>query len=72
MKQAQERRLHVIPSQANFVMMETGRPVKQVIEYFKQRNILIGRPFPPMDAYARVSLSTPADMRAFWKAWDDL
>ncbi len=54
------------------MMVETGRPVKQVIEHFKQRNILIGRPFPPMDTYARISLSTAEDMRAFWKAWDEL
>ena len=72
MKQAQARKLHVIPSQANFVMMETGRPVKRVIEQFKQRHILIGRPFPPMDTYARISLSTPEDMREFWRAWDEL
>ena len=72
MKQAQARKVHVIPSQANFMMLETGRPVKQVIEHFKQRNILIGRPFPPMDTYARISLSTPEDMREFWKTWDQL
>ncbi len=70
MRQAAARKLHVIPSQANFVMVETGRPVKHVIEHFKQRNILIGRPFPPMDTYARISLSTPEDMQVFWKTWD--
>ena len=70
MRQAGARKLHVIPSQANFVMMEIGRPVKPAIGHFKQRNILIGRPFPPMDTYARISLSTPDDMRAFWQAWD--
>lgn len=72
MRQAQARKLHVIPSQANFVMMDTGRPVKQAIAGFKQRNILLGRPFPPMDTYARISLSTPDDMKEFWKAWDGL
>ena len=72
MKQAQGRKVHVIPSQANFMMLETGRPVRRVIEHFKQRNILIGRPFPPMETYARVSLSTPDDMQQFWKAWDEL
>ncbi len=72
MQQAQARKLRVLPSQANFVMMETGRPVKQVIEQLKQRNILIGRPFPPMDTYARISLSTAEDMRQFWKVWDQL
>lgn len=72
MQQAQARKLHVIPSQANFMMVKTGKPVKQVIEHFQKRNILIGRPFPPMETYARISLSTAGDMTAFWKAWDQL
>jgi histidinol-phosphate aminotransferase len=53
-------------------MMNTFRPVKAVIDHFKQNNILIGRPFPPMDTFARISLGTPEQMKQFWTVWDKL
>jgi histidinol-phosphate aminotransferase len=71
-RQAQTRKVSLIPSQANFVMMHTGRPVREVIAYFRQQNILVGRPFPPLETYLRVSLGRPAEMQAFWKAWDQM
>jgi histidinol-phosphate aminotransferase len=72
MLQAAKRKLHVIPSWCNFVMMNTQRPVKTVIDHFVKNNIRIGRPFPPMDTFARISLGTPEQMKAFWAAWDKL
>ena len=53
-------------------MMHTGRPVREVIAHFRQRNILVGRPFPPMETYLRVSLGRPAEMQAFWQGWDEM
>ena len=64
------RRIKVIPSYANFAMIETGRPVRDVIGHFRRLNVSIGRPFPRMEQFARVSFGRPADMDAFWKAWD--
>ena len=72
MRQAQARNLRVIPSYANFVMMDAGRPAHAVIDAFKQRNILIGRPFPPMDNFVRISLGLPDEMQAFWSVWDQI
>jgi histidinol-phosphate/aromatic aminotransferase/cobyric acid decarboxylase-like protein len=72
MKEAAQRKLKVIPSQANFVMVETGRPVRDVIDHFRKQNVAIGRPFPPMEQYARVSLGQPNEMEKFWQAWDML
>ncbi len=72
MKQAAARGLKPIPSQTNFVMMDAGRPATTIIQHFKQQNILIGRPFPPMDTFVRVSLGAPDEMRAFWRAWDGM
>ncbi len=71
-KQAAQRKLKVIPSQANFIMVETGRPVRQVIEHFRKQNVAIGRPFPPMEQYARISFGLPNEMERFWQAWDML
>jgi histidinol-phosphate aminotransferase len=68
--QAMIRMLSPIDSHANFVMMNTQHPAEEVIEHFRKNNILIGRHFPPMDTYIRVSLGTPEEMAAFWQTWD--
>ena len=70
--QASARRLRPIDSHANFLMMNTSHPAEEVIRYFRNNNILIGRPFPAMDTYIRVSLGRPEEMRAFWRIWDTL
>jgi len=72
MQQAAQRKLKTIPSQANFVMVETGRPVRQVIDHFRKQNVAIGRPFPPMEQYARISFGLPNEMERFWQAWDQM
>jgi hypothetical protein len=51
-------------------MINTQRPVRTVIDFFKKNNIRIGRPFPPMDTFARISLGKPEEMKAFWQVWD--
>jgi histidinol-phosphate aminotransferase len=68
--QSQGRSLKPIDSRANFVMMDTHRPAKQIIEHFRQHNILVGPRFPAMDSYIRVSLGTPPEMLEFWRVWD--
>ena len=68
----QLRMLMPVSSQTNFVMMNTQHPATEVIEHFRKHNILIGRHFPPLNDYIRVSLGTPEQMRAFWQAWDML
>lgn len=72
MRQAAARKLHTIPSFANFAMLETGRPVRQVIKHFRDENIAVGRPFARMENFVRVSFSTPDDMAVFWQTWDRL
>ncbi len=72
MRQAAARGIQPIPSATNFVMMNGKRPVRSVIAYFQGKNILIGRPFPPLDTYVRISLGTPAQMQEFWAAWDGM
>jgi histidinol-phosphate aminotransferase len=72
MRQASTRKLKVIPSSTNFVMMNANRPVRSVIDHFKKNNVLIGRPFPPLDTYTRISLGTPEQMKEFWRVWDAL
>jgi histidinol-phosphate aminotransferase len=71
-RQAASRKLQVIPSWTNFVMFNTQRPIRPVIDHFKKNNIRIGRPFPPMDTFARISLGKPDEMKQFWQVWDKL
>jgi histidinol-phosphate aminotransferase len=70
--QAMARMLKPIDSHTNFVMMNTYHPAEEMIEHFRKQNVLIGRRFPAMDTYIRVSLGTPEEMKAFWQAWDKL
>jgi histidinol-phosphate aminotransferase len=72
MRQAGARKLKPIPSSTNFVMMETGWPIRSLIDYFGKNNVKIGRPFPPLNTYARISLGTPEQMKQFWQVWDGM
>jgi len=72
MAQAAARKLFVIPSQTNFVMLDPQRKPDEVIAHLKQRNILIGPKYPALDKYIRVSLGKPEEMKIFWQAWDQM
>jgi histidinol-phosphate aminotransferase len=61
-----------LPSEANFFMVHIGRPVQPVIEEFKKKGILVGRPFPPMTEHLRVSVGTPDDMDKFLKVFGEI
>ncbi len=62
-----------IPSQTNFFMVSLGdRTVQPVIEEFRKRGILVGRPFPPLLNHLRVSVGTPEDMEKFIKAFKEI
>ena len=54
-----------IQSEANFVMIETGHDVAPLITSFAARRILVGRKFPSMPTWLRVSVGTPAETAAF-------
>ena len=47
------------------VFFRTGRPVTEVIAGFAARGIDVGRPFPPMLDWCRVSTGTPQDTERF-------
>lgn len=62
-----------IPSQANFFMVSLeGRTVQPVIQEFRAKGILVGRPFPPMINHRRVSVGTPDDMEKFLKGFKEI
>lgn len=63
----------VIPSQTNFFMVSLeGRTVQPVIEEFRAKGVLVGRPFPPMLQHLRVSIGLPEEMDRFTKAFKEI
>ena len=62
----------VLPSEANFFMVHIRRQVQPVIDEFRQRGVLVGRQFPPMLEYLRVSVGTPVEMDRFLGAFKDI
>ncbi|RMH10986.1 MAG: aminotransferase class I/II-fold pyridoxal phosphate-dependent enzyme, partial [Gemmatimonadetes bacterium] len=55
--------LGYLPSSTNFVMHQIGRAdLGEYIARFREQGIRVGRPFPPMLGYNRLSLGMPDDM----------
>jgi histidinol-phosphate aminotransferase len=62
----------VIPSQSNFFMVNVKKDVTQVGDEFQKRGILVGRKFPPMNEWLRVSVGTEDEMDRFMKAFKEI
>jgi histidinol-phosphate aminotransferase len=58
-----------IPSQANFFLLDTKHPAKEVIAAMAQQNVVIGRVWPAMPSYSRVTIGTSEEMALFQQAW---
>ena len=56
-----------IPSHANFMMIDVGGDVLPVIRAFRERRILVGRKFPSMGNWLRITIGKPEEMDAFLK-----
>jgi histidinol-phosphate aminotransferase len=61
-----------IPSQTNFFMVHLKKPVVPVIEEFRKKQVIVGRPFPPMTEHLRVSIGTPQEMDRFMVAFKQI
>jgi histidinol-phosphate aminotransferase len=61
-----------IPSEGNFFMVHIRRPIQPVIDEFRKRGVLVGRPFPPMTEYMRVSVGTVDEMARFQTAFKQI
>jgi histidinol-phosphate aminotransferase len=62
----------VLPSEANFFMVGLKREVSAVAPEFQKRDVLVGRPFPPMTQHLRVSVGTQAEMDKFLAAFKEI
>lgn len=52
----------VIPSEANFMMIDIRRDSRAFQRACRDRGILVGRPFPPLTTHARISMGTMEEM----------
>ena len=57
-----------MPSETNFVMIDVGGDVGPVIQAFRTRKIFVGRKFPSLPNWLRVSIGTRPETEAFASA----
>src|SRR6185369_16678254 len=62
----------VIPSETNFFMVDVGKDVSSVADDFKKKKVLVGRKFPPMNNWLRVSVGTEPEMVRFMAAFKEM
>jgi len=58
-----------IPSQSNCFMVDTKRPAKDVVAAMALQNVFIGRVWPVMPTYTRITVGTSAEMERFQAAF---
>lgn len=63
-----ELKINYVPSHANFVFFETGKDIQTFIADMFMHGISVGRPFPPLNTWCRVSTGTMEEMEAFGAA----
>jgi histidinol-phosphate aminotransferase len=63
---------HYIPSHANFMMIDLRREVRPIIGALRSRNVEVGRTFPALPSFLRVTIGTGSEMKAFMKAFREV
>jgi histidinol-phosphate aminotransferase len=58
-----------IPSQANFIMFDVKRPVVPLIKALKEKNVQVGRLFPALPNYMRLTIGKKSEMESFLAAF---
>ncbi|WP_367110984.1 histidinol-phosphate transaminase [uncultured Psychrobacter sp.] len=59
--------LRYLPSQANFIFHEVTGSVKTYMDRMREHGIIVGREFPPIEGFSRLTLGTPDEMEVFIK-----
>ncbi len=61
-----------IPSVSNCFMVDTRRPAKEVIAAMAQQKVIIGRVWPAMPTYTRITVGTSEEMEKFQVAFQNV
>ncbi|NNF35223.1 MAG: aminotransferase class I/II-fold pyridoxal phosphate-dependent enzyme [Saprospiraceae bacterium] len=67
-KMCDEMGLEYKKSHTNFVFFRTGKNIEKLIPQMREHNVLIGRPFPPLTDWCRISTGKMEDMYRFGEA----
>ena len=62
----------VVPSDANFFLVNLRRPVAPVVAEFRKKGVLVGRPFAGLPEHLRVSVGTADEMSRFTTAFKEI
>ena len=74
-RQLQRRRnVRVFPSQANFILIRTAKPARELFEQLYGRGVLVRdvSAYPLLERCLRVSIGTPEENDRFLRALDDI
>jgi histidinol-phosphate aminotransferase len=58
-----------IPSETNCFMLQTNRPGREVMAAMAKQGVYIGRVWPIMPTYVRITVGTNSDMQKFQTAF---
>lgn len=68
----EELGLRYVQSHTNFVFFHTGIPIQKVVEKMKAKEVNVGRPFPPLTDWCRISTGHMEDVERFGSALKSL
>lgn len=60
-----EMGLKYVPSHTNFIFFRTGRDIVELNRAMREEGVRIGRPFPPLTDWCRISTGTMDEVRMF-------
>jgi histidinol-phosphate aminotransferase len=69
---ARELGLEALPSHANFVFHRINGEIQPYIDRMAEAGVRVGRPFPPMLNYNRISIGLPEEMEVWAEALREL
>lgn len=58
-------KLPYLDSHANFIFFHSGKDIRELNQFFFEKGMIIGRPFPPLDDWCRISTGTPQEVNLF-------
>src|SRR5215216_321555 len=61
-----------IPSHANFMMIDLRREVRPIIDALRNRGVEVGRLFPALPNFMRVTIGTSSEMKLFFTAFREV
>ena len=54
----------VVPGETNFIMVDIRRDAGQFRAACRERSVIVGRPFPPLDTCTRITIGTMDEMKS--------